>query len=93
MRVSAAPFAGHASGGPPPVAHVREAELRGGHLGRAAKADDLQLKVRRTLRQLVEKFAENLDDVKSSFGLCIALTTAAAAVLPENIATKSQRIG
>jgi hypothetical protein len=45
MRVSAAPFAGHASGGPPAAAHVREAELRGGHLGHAAEADDLQLKV------------------------------------------------
>ena len=44
MRVSAAPFAGHASGGPPAAAHVRDAELRGGHLGHAAKADDLQLK-------------------------------------------------
>jgi hypothetical protein len=44
MRVSAAPFAGHASGGPPAAAHVRDAELRGGHLGYAAKADDLQLK-------------------------------------------------
>jgi hypothetical protein len=43
MRVSAAPFAGHASGGPPAAAHVRDAELRGGHLGHAAKADDLQL--------------------------------------------------
>ena len=44
MRVSAAPFAGHAIGGPPAAAHVRDAELRGGHLGHAAKADDLQLK-------------------------------------------------
>ena len=43
MRVSTAPFAGHASGGPPAAAHVRDAELRGGHLGYAAKADDLQL--------------------------------------------------
>src|SRR5258708_10828916 len=51
MRVSAAPFAGHAGGGPPAAAHVREAELRGGHLGHAAKADDLQLKVGRPLRQ------------------------------------------
>ena len=47
MRVSAAPFAGHASGGPPAAAHLRDAELRGRHLGHAAKADDLQLKVRR----------------------------------------------
>ena len=30
MRVSAAPIAGHASGGPPAAAHVRDAELRGG---------------------------------------------------------------
>ena len=37
MRVSAAPFAGHASGGPPAAAHVRDGELRGGHLGHAAK--------------------------------------------------------
>ena len=51
MRVSAAPFAGHASGGPPAAAHVRDAELTGGHLGHAAKADDLQLKVGRALRQ------------------------------------------
>jgi len=29
MRVSAAPFAGHAIGGPPAAAHVRDAELRG----------------------------------------------------------------
>ena len=45
MRVSAAPFAGHASGRPPAAAHVRGGELRGGHLGHTAKADDLQLKV------------------------------------------------
>jgi hypothetical protein len=45
MTVSAAPFAGHDSGGPPAAAHVRDAELRGEHLGHAAKADDLQLKV------------------------------------------------
>jgi hypothetical protein len=44
MRVSAAPFAGHASGGRPAAAHIRDAELRGGHHGYAAKADDLQLK-------------------------------------------------
>jgi len=50
MRVSAAPFAGHASGGPP-AAHVRDAELRGAHLGHAVKADDLQLKVGRALWQ------------------------------------------
>src|SRR4029077_6723982 len=43
----AAPFAGHASVGPPAAAHVRDADLRGGHLGLAAKADDLQLKVGR----------------------------------------------
>ncbi len=48
MRVSAARFAGHASGGPPAAARVRDAELRGGYLGHAAKADDLQLKVGRT---------------------------------------------
>jgi len=36
MRVSAAPFAGHASDGPPAAAHVRDAELTGGHLGHAA---------------------------------------------------------
>jgi hypothetical protein len=44
MRVSAAPFAGHASGGPPAAAHIRDVEPRGGYLGYAAKADDLQLK-------------------------------------------------
>jgi hypothetical protein len=43
MRVSAAPFAGHAIGGPPAAAHARDAELTGGHLGHVAKADDLQL--------------------------------------------------
>ena len=37
MRVCAAPFAGYASDGPPAAAHVRDAELRGGHLGHAAK--------------------------------------------------------
>jgi hypothetical protein len=30
MTVSAAPFAGHASGGPPAAAHARDAELTGG---------------------------------------------------------------
>ena len=52
MRVSAAPFAGHAIGGPPAAAHVRDAELRGGHPGHVAKADDLQTLVGRAALRL-----------------------------------------
>ena len=58
MRVSAAPFAGHASGGPPAAAHVRDAEPRRGHLGCAAKADDLQLKLER--RDIVYVSADDI---------------------------------
>ena len=70
MRVSAAPFAGHASGGLPAAAHVRDSELRGGHLGHAAKAYYLQLKEGRDsfsgLRRAQGPLYPNETDIVSS---------------------------